>query len=75
MNTPINKSWVSLCLLIHWKFENLCFVSILTLVFKLQLLFDGAVTKEFICKFGKVTFRLPKNCKNLAISYLPGYLK
>ena len=47
MNAPIKKPWVLLCSLIHWEFENLCFVSVLKLVFGLQSLLDFAVTKEF----------------------------
>ena len=47
MNTPINKPWVSLCLPIHKEFKNVCLVSVLKLVFELQLLFDTAVMKKF----------------------------
>ena len=47
MNVPINKPWVSLGSPIHKEFENLCLVSVLKLVFKLQPLFDAVVTKEF----------------------------
>jgi len=42
----INKLWVSLCLPIHWEFENLCFI--LKSVLKLQLLFNVAVMKKFM---------------------------
>jgi len=32
INTLINKSWVSLCLPVHWEFKNLCFILVLGLV-------------------------------------------
>jgi len=46
MNAPISKPWVSSCLPIYKEFEHLCLVSVLKLVFELQLLIDVAVTKE-----------------------------
>jgi len=45
MNVPINKPWVSSCLPIYQEFEDLCLVSILI---KLQPLFDVVLTKKFI---------------------------
>jgi len=30
INSLINKSWISLCLPAHWKFENLCFILVAT---------------------------------------------
>ena len=56
MNAPINKSWVSLCLPIHKKLENLNLFSVFQLVFELQPLFDVAVTKELtdnLCSVNK----------------------
>ena len=47
MNSPIYKPWISLCLPVYKEFKNLCLVSILKLVIKLQPLFDATVTKEF----------------------------
>ena len=46
MNASINKPWVSSCWPIHKELENLDLVSVLKLVFKIQPLFDVAVTKE-----------------------------
>ena len=51
---PINKPWVSLCLPINRGFETLCLVSVLKLVFALQLLFDVVLTKEFTDDFCSV---------------------
>ena len=47
MNTPINKPRVLSCSPIHKKFKNLCLISVLKLVFELQLLFDVGLMKEF----------------------------
>jgi len=48
INTLNNKSWVSLCLLAHWEFENLCLVLVLGLVLELWQFVHVAMTKEFM---------------------------
>ena len=43
----MDKSWESSCLPVHREYKNLCFISILERISKLQTLVNIAVAKEF----------------------------